>query len=196
MLLRGVVLTSLLLRLSDTLSAGWAAVEDGASLAVRNCRSQRASHASYVILLQRVCPSKPRARLYRTRKPGGRGRLWVFVRQPSPTQSGPQSGFREATSEGWTPTTSSVATSERLLSSAKRGVADVCAALPLFLRTRRPSAGSWAHSAGPAADPVLDAGAAARGSSRGSSARARGASRGSPAPASGADPEDEDSCVD
>ena len=37
MLLRGVVLTSLLLRLSETLSAAWAAVEDGASLVVRNC---------------------------------------------------------------------------------------------------------------------------------------------------------------
>ncbi len=44
MLLRGVVLTLLLLRLSDTLSAGWAAVEDGASLAVRNCRSQSGCH--------------------------------------------------------------------------------------------------------------------------------------------------------
>ena len=48
MLLRGVVLLAslLLLRLSDTLSAGWAAVEDGAPLAVRNCRSQCGRHVS------------------------------------------------------------------------------------------------------------------------------------------------------
>ena len=41
MLLRGVVLTALLLRLSDTLRAAWAAVEDGASLAARYCEHVR-----------------------------------------------------------------------------------------------------------------------------------------------------------
>ena len=43
MLLRGLELTSLLLRLSDTLSAAWAAVDDGAMLADWDCRPGRAS---------------------------------------------------------------------------------------------------------------------------------------------------------